>query len=143
MVVKLISAVETYPLRIKILRNGIAENYTFQGDDVSEAFHFGAFIQENCVGIVTCLPVSHTYFEDKNAYQLRGMAVDKEWQSSGIGKALLLKTLAVVTHRKATLIWCNARMNAVGFYEKMGFSIMGDSFYIPHIGLHYVMYRKI
>jgi hypothetical protein len=36
-------------------------------------------------------------------------------------------------------VWCNARTPAVGFYEKLGFSTIGEEFELPPIGPHYLM----
>ena len=49
--IRSISPEATYPLRIKILRNGIADNYKFDGDSDETTFHLGAFEREECIGI--------------------------------------------------------------------------------------------
>jgi len=45
--------------------------------------------------------------------------------------------------RKVDLLWCDARKVALGFYEKMGFKILGDFYEIPIIGPHKLMYKVI
>jgi hypothetical protein len=40
-------------------------------------------------------------------------------------------------------LWCNARVVAVNFYEKQGLAKMGESFDIPQVGEHYVMFKEI
>ena len=76
-------------------------------------------------------------------FQLRGMAVLKPYQNKGFGNLLLNKAEELVTQRKGTLIWCNAREVAVTFYKKNGFEIIDKPFVIPKIGLHYVMYKTL
>ncbi len=43
--------------------------------------------------------------------------------------------------RGRRLLWCNARVVALGFYTKLGLHTEGDEFDIPGIGPHYVMTR--
>jgi hypothetical protein len=40
------------------------------------------------------------------------------------------------------LIWFNARVEAVGFYEKMGYQKTGNLFEIPDVGVHILMFKK-
>ena len=42
--------------------------------------------------------------------------------------------------RQVDLWWCNARLVAVGFYEKLGLSVYGDIFEIEPIGPHKLMF---
>jgi len=41
------------------------------------------------------------------------------------------------------LLWCNARVVALGFYERLGFVTEGPEFDIHPIGPHYVMTRQL
>ena len=41
------------------------------------------------------------------------------------------------------MVWCNARINAVAFYKKEGFKIIGDEFEIPDIGPHFLMAKNL
>jgi predicted GNAT family N-acyltransferase len=45
--------------------------------------------------------------------------------------------------RAGHMIWCNARLSAVRFYEKLGFETRGDEFDIPDVGPHVVMWRTL
>ena len=45
--------------------------------------------------------------------------------------------------KNAKIIWCNARENAVNFYKKNRYQIIGESFNIKDIGLHYLMYKVL
>jgi len=138
-----ISTEETYPLRIEILRKGIAKDYKFVGDDDKDTFHIGAFTENECVGIASCMKKMHPFFENSSSYQLRGMAVKSAIQKSGIGKEIVHKTIAVLKEKNCTLVWCNAREKAVVFYEKLGFHVVGNKFQIPKVGPHYVMYKNL
>jgi ribosomal protein S18 acetylase RimI-like enzyme len=141
--VKLIETKETYPLRIEILRNGIAHDFQFVGDNDVNTFHIGAFAGEVCIGIATCIKKEHDKIEDKEAYQLRGMAVKTDIQNSGIGKLIVDKTIEILHERNCKTVWCNAREKALGFYDKMRFIRVGERFQIPKVGTHYLMYKLI
>ena len=45
--------------------------------------------------------------------------------------------------KESDLLWCNARLIAVDFYESLGFKIIGEIFDIEGIGPHYYMYKEI
>ena len=141
--VKQITVQDTYPLRIEILRNGKAINYHFVGDKHKESIHLGAFLDNKCIGIVTLVPNSHATFPNVLTYQLRGMAVDKSLQKRGVGKLLIEESFRFLKEgRKCEILWCNARIIAVEFYKKMGFSIKGNKFQIPNVGPHYMMFTN-
>ena len=46
-------------------------------------------------------------------------------------------------NQKGTLIWFNARENAVSFYEKLHYIKIGAPFAIADIGLHYLMKKEM
>jgi len=143
MEIKIIDVATTYPLRIEILRNGKAKDFHFVGDEDKKSFHIGAFIQDECVGIASCMQKTNASFVLDNSYQLRGMAVKKDLQENGIGKEIVRKTLEVLKERNCSLVWCNAREKATGFYENLGFLKVGERFQIPKVGFHFVMYKEI
>lgn len=143
MIIKQISAKETYPLRIEILRKGIAINYTFLEDKLDSSIHLGAYINKQCIGIVTLIKKDLPNTTNKNSYQLRGMAIASSYQNKGIGEKIISESFRVVQNNSSNFIWCNARQSAIGFYSKVGFQIKGEAFSIENIGLHYIMYKEI
>ncbi len=60
--------------------------------------------------------------------QLKGMAVDDTLQTSGLGRQLIDAGVALAQERNAALVWARARDSAIGFYEKCGFTVVGDGF---------------
>lgn len=133
----------TYPLRIEILRNGIAKNYHFVGDDKTTTIHLGAFKKKILIGILTLIQKKHPKMDSTLSYQLRGMAVSKKYQKQGIGSILIQESSQQLAQRHCNLVWCNAREIAVGFYENLNFRILGNSFQIPGIGTHFTMFKQI
>src|SRR5690554_8169197 len=77
------------------------------------------------------------------AVQLRGMCVDPAMQHQGLGTRLFESALAPLALHlpQAHIIWCNARLSAQGFYEKLGFEPHGEAFDVENIGPHILMRR--
>lgn len=142
--IKQISYTETYPIRQVVLRpNRPLETCFFDGDSLTTTYHFGAFQNENLAGIISAFKNKHSSFEEKNQYQIRGMAVLPEFQKYGLGKQLVLHTEEFLKQQKTELIWFNAREEAVGFYQKLGYKIIGKAFMIADVGIHFVMFKSI
>ena len=65
------------------------------------------------------------------------MATEPSEQGKGYGKMVLNDVIAYLSKEtESEILWCNARTTAFGFYEKMGFNIVGDEFDIPNLGPH-------
>lgn len=67
--------------------------------------------------------------------QLRQMAVTPEWQGKGLGKELVIRLERVAQAAGVNEIFLHAREHAVGFYEKLGYTVQGEGFSevgIPH-----------
>ena len=141
--IKKIKSEETYAVRHPVLREGRPiEDCKFDNDDDPNTFHLGLFIEDELLGIVTYMKSDYEALQG-NQYQLRGMAVLKDCQKRGFGNLLITKGEDIIKQENGTIIWCNAREIAVNFYKKNGFKIIGKSFVIPKIGLHYVMHKSI
>ena len=142
MIIKEISAQETFDIRKKVLRENIPLPYEFPGDYEVETIHLGAFVKGVQVGVASFMKVNLEGFEGQH-YQLRGMATLPNYQGQGIGRALLLNAEGILSGLDCNMIWCNARIVAQKFYEKNGYRILGDRFNIKYVGPHYKMYKKI
>lgn len=142
-IVSSISAEETLDLRSRILRPGQnLDVCRYSEDHLPTTFHLG--IRENnrviCNG--TFIQQGNSHFpEAKLPYRLRGMASDTRFQKQGLGSILLQKALIELKNRKCDVVWFNARVSAEGFYDKLGFQKIEETFDIPTIGPHKVMYR--
>jgi ribosomal protein S18 acetylase RimI-like enzyme len=142
--IKEISSIETYSVRHPVLREGKSiDSCTFEGDDLESTIHIGLYINAALVGVVSVFENNHSFFDSKKQFQVRGMAVLKHHQKMGYGEELLLEAENHAVKYYGTLLWFNARENAVGFYEKKGYQISGDSFSIDNIGKHFVMYKNL
>ncbi len=80
--------------------------------------------------------------EGADSVRLRQMAVLNDLQGKGIGKALMNFAENLARDRGYKKITMHARKNSVGFYEKMGYKLVGTEFEeitIPH----FVMEKKL
>lgn len=123
--------------------NGTLEDCIFQGDNDELTFHLGAFVEKKLVSVASFYFERNLKFPDTYQYRLRGMATLPEYQGQGLSSALLRTAFPVIKQNQCTLLWCNARERAMGFYGKVGFTQEGDFFNIPNIGKHILMSIKI
>ena len=129
---------EIVDVRHEVLRHGLPrESAIFEGDSDSDARHYGAFEQGRLIG---CATLHKNRWEGEPAWQLRGMAVAQSHRGTGVGRQLLDFIEADLrSHNGALLLWANARVPAVPFYEKLGWRVVSEVFEIPTAGPH----RKI
>lgn len=125
-------------LRLRVLRPGKPRAAAlFPGDDEPRTRHYGALIDGRVVG---CASFMWSELDGAPAWQLRAMASDPDCKGQGVGRALLEQALADVTRASGVRqFWCNARTSALGFYQKLGWTICSDEFEIPEIGPHFKM----
>jgi hypothetical protein len=45
--------------------------------------------------------------------------------------------------RGVVVLWCDARLVAVPFYEQLGFKKFDDVYEVPLIGPHHFMWREV
>lgn len=142
--IKGIQATEAYPVRHSILRpHQDLATCVYPADEAPTTFHLGAFKEDELIGIASFYKESNSDFAQECQYQLRGMATSPEFRGMNIGKQLIIAAEAILKERQVDLWWCNARMVAIGFYEKLGLSVHGEIFEIEPIGLHKVMFREL
>ena len=81
---------------------------------------------------------------NKNSYRLRGMATEPTKQRKGFGGMVLHEAMDYLKKESdVEILLCNARVTAFGFYEKMGFTILGEAFDIPNLGPHKTGYIEL
>ena len=142
--IKQIQAQETYRVRQPVLRAGRPiEDCEFENDTHPDTFHLGLFFKSDLIGVVTLMKIINQNFNAPNQYQLRGMAILNAYQGLKYGNLLVNAGESLVTQRKGKLIWLNAREVAVKFYERNGYKINGESFNIPNVGPHYMMFKTL
>ncbi len=153
--VRRIRAEDTLDLRSRVLRAGMPlDDSRFDADLLPGTFHAGTFEDDRIISIASMYHESRPAdapgnapcaadHEAGTAWRLRGMATEPDLHGSGAGRIVLE---ACLTHARAaggTLAWCNARTPAIGFYERLGWRVLGDEFDIPTAGPHFVMELRL
>lgn len=124
-------------LRYEILRKPL--KLTFHKEDLEKEKNdilIGAFEEEKMLGC--CLLTKM----NKDCVRLRQMAVSNNLQGKGIGASMMnfAENLARDNGYKKMIM--HARKTAVGFYEKLGYTITGKEFTEVSIP-HFVMEKKL
>lgn len=137
MVKKIISS-QTHEIRRKILRdNDPLVSVEFDGDFNETTIHLGCFKDDELCGILTLIEL------EKGIFQMRGMAVLEEHQGKGVGREIIEFTEELLNENQIQKIVLNARIKAVGFYQKLGYEVVSDEFEIPTVGIHLKMEKKL
>jgi GNAT superfamily N-acetyltransferase len=140
---RLIPLEAVYPLRLMVLRpGGTLADCHFESDRVDGGFHVGTFLHDACIAVGSFSPEAHPDLPAQRPYRLRGMATHPEHQGTGAGKALMVDAFAEIERRGGDQLWCNARLIAVPFYQRLGLHTYGEPFEIAKYGVHYVMLRS-
>lgn len=79
-----------------------------------QGIHFALYAGEQLSTVVSL-------FENGEVCQLRKFATLPEFQGMGYGSLLLEHIIGFIRETGAKKLWCNARVNAAGFYAKFGF----------------------
>ena len=114
------------PLRHKVLRPGYPESAVHTDrDEEPETVHLAAFDGDRVIGVVTMFP---ELFPDdpRSALHFRWMAVDETRRGTGIGQALMRHAASIARDGGHKLMWAHGREAALGFYERLGFRIVGE-----------------
>jgi GNAT superfamily N-acetyltransferase len=76
-------------------------------------------------------------------WRIRGMATAEDHRGLGLGRQVLETLLEAATRAGGGVVWCNARVPALGFYLRAGFEAVGEEFEEPLIGPHRTMLRPL
>jgi len=90
------------------------------------ASHFGLFVNERLASVISLFP-------DNKNMRFRKFATIPEFQNKGLGSQLLKFVINYSQGNHYKNIWCDARSNALGFYERFGFSKFSEPFFKEEI----------
>ncbi len=125
-ILKSITAEQVLHLRRDVLRPGAQLSAAVSpADEKPEAYHAGAFIGDELVGIATVYMDPSPDGLHPRAWRLRGMAVREDLRGKGIGRLALRACIDHIASQGGTYLWCNARTPILGFYRKLGFCVCG------------------
>lgn len=86
-----------------------------------DGMHFGLYYHYELTGVVSL-------FIDGTTAQFRKMAVLPADQGKGFGLQLLKYLVDYCRSQGIKNLWCNARVSATGFYQKIGFETIGEPY---------------
>ncbi len=124
-------------LRFDVLRKPL--NLIFGEEDLQKDEHdflIAAFDENKIIG---CCILKQL---DNQIFKLRQMAVHEKYQQSGVGRQLIQFAENFSKQKNIFSIEMNARKNAVGFYKKLGYQIIGDEFWEVNIS-HFKMFKLL
>ena len=140
--IRKISAPETYEIRKDVLRENIQLTEKMDGDFDKDTIHLGVFINNKLGCVATFMQHNCEHF-DGSHYRLRGMATSRKQQYKGLGKNILVEAERILLAKGVDVLWCNARVFALKFYENSGYKIIGKQFNVHLVGPHFVMYKEL
>lgn len=116
-------------LRMAVLRDGTpSQDPRYPEDDLPDSLHLALRLEGEIVGTSTWLTRAWPLESDAPATQLRGMAVAVNLQSRGLGAMLLRAGIERAHVQQHAFVWARARDTAIRFYERNGFTVVGDAF---------------
>ncbi|GAB3734571.1 GNAT family N-acetyltransferase [Spirosoma lituiforme] len=116
-----ITAEQTYPLRHSVLWPDKPLDYVKVDDDAA-GHHFGAFDNEELIAVISL-------FVNGQESRFRKFAAHPDHQRKGVGTLLLNHVIAEARRLGATVLWCDARLDAADFYRRFGMTAVSDVFY--------------
>ncbi len=124
-------------LRFEILRKPL--KLTFQRSDLEKEkddILIGAFEEDKMLGCCLLTKVN------KDCIRLRQMAVQNNLQGKGIGASIMHYAENIARDAGYKKLIMHARKTAIGFYEKLGYSVTGNEFTEVSIS-HFVMEKAL
>lgn len=122
-------------LRKEVLRKPLGLTYSQEDlDRDKNDILIGAFEDDT---ILACCILTRTA---SDAFQLRQMAVEQKMQRNGVGAAIMAFAENLARDAGGRTMMMHARKTAIGFYEKLGYSIAGEEF--SEVGIPHVEMRK-
>ncbi|HWV73217.1 MAG TPA: GNAT family N-acetyltransferase [Pseudosphingobacterium sp.] len=128
---------QIHPLVTRRLRQEVLypsqsiDNVILEEDD--NGLHFGLYDSDKLISVVSL-------FIRGTEAQFRKFATDNNYQGKGYGSELLNFMLTQAKQQGVAKIWCNARITAVNFYSKHGFTEVGSNFI--NGGITYIRMEK-
>lgn len=118
--VETLGGAEVLPVRQAVLWPDKPMDFSRLTDD-SEGFHFGLRDTGRVVSVASL-------FLDDGRARLRKFATLQDWRSKGLGRLLLAHCLAFARRAGCHAFWCDARVDAMAFYQRHGLRADGPEF---------------
>ena len=124
-------------LRNELLRKPIGlDLYCEDLSQEDRDWHIGAFVGGKLIGCLVLTPLND------REIKMRQVAVKEDYQGLGIGRRLVEYAELFAREKGYSAIVLNARKSAIGFYEKLGYKVVGGE--LIEVGIpHFRMAKKI
>ena len=127
-----------FNLRYRILRAPWGEPEGSEVDEMEDqCFHIMATNNGHVMG------VGRMQFNTEDEAQIRYMAVEKEYEGNGIGRMIVNTLEQEAINKNVSTIILDAREPAVGFYQKLGYSIEKKSYVLFDEIQHFRMIKQL
>lgn len=145
MIIKELDIKDIKHLRHQVLwqHKSSSDECVIEQDELETTFHIGAVKNGIVVGTSTFIVNIKNDFDTVSQYRLRAMATAKSVRREGLGRQMIDFVIKKLKQMNVELLWCDARLEATGFYNKMGFKTKGDIYNVPQIGPHKLMYIEL
>ena len=136
---------ETRSLRHRVLWQHLSspEVCVIDIDNRKDAFHVGVFCEGALISIGSFFCLQSPRLNHELQYRLRAMATDPDYRRMHAGEQLISFACEELSKRGVPVLWCDARLVAVPFYESIGFSKFDDVYEVPLIGPHHFMWKEL
>ena len=139
-----VSTDDLLPLRKAVLRDGTpSQDPTYKQDNFPGCVHLGIYEGAELIACSSWIPQAWPLDETLPAIQLKGMAVAKRMQGSGLGAELLSAGVRHCEDQDAHYIWARARDSALNFYTQNGFDVYGEQFVDEATGMGHHLVMKV
>ncbi|MGN7887527.1 GNAT family N-acetyltransferase [Dyadobacter sp. 22481] len=91
--------------------------------------HFGLYLDGTLVSVISL-------FGEGENIRFRKFATLPGFQGKGLGSRLLQHAIAYAQTQGYTRMWCDARADALGFYERFQFKKFSEPFFKEHISYY-------
>ncbi|MEQ8415530.1 MAG: GNAT family N-acetyltransferase [Imperialibacter sp.] len=133
MEIRKIKAEDTWPVRHRVMWPDQPFDFV-KVDEDNEGIHYGLFVDDELVSIVSL------FLKDGKA-QFRKFATEVPHQGKGYGTFLLNYLLKETEGLHVSSVWCNARTEKAGYYERFGL-LKTNATYMKG-GIEFVVMEKV
>lgn len=109
-------------MRRSVLRPGHRSGSEQPGEDQPGLVPLGAYDGQTLVSACLIFPEPCPWLPGQPAWRLRGMATEPARRGTGAGSAIVREARRVARADGASVLWCQARVPAVGFYVRHGWT---------------------
>lgn len=131
-IIKEISATDTWPIRHQVMWPD--QPFAFiQLPNDEQGLHYGLWLDKELISVISL-------FIKGDSAQFRKFATLDIHQGKGYGSQLLHYIIGIAKNKALSKIWCNARIEKAGYYEKFGLVQTKQRF--SKKGIDYVLMEK-